>query len=185
MEYTSTHRRKEAQLGMKLGTACAKLRKSLMFSMAVRLGENICFKCKGIIETPREITIEHKKPWLGGDTGLFWDLDNIAFSHARCNRPDRPKNGAHLSHAPSPHGMSWCTGHKDHALNAEFSINSSNWNGLQHFCRKCKDAINAKRDRRKRFAPEGKVEEPTDCNPVVSRFDDGPVLHKILHAPLA
>lgn len=80
-----SNRTKAKQLGMPYGTAKAKLVKALMFKMAKRLNEDICFQCKEPILTIRELSIEHKIPWLHGDNKLFWDLDNIAFSHLSCN----------------------------------------------------------------------------------------------------
>lgn len=35
-------------------------------------------------------SIEHIEPWIGVDPDLFWDLDNITFSHKKCNVVDRP-----------------------------------------------------------------------------------------------
>lgn len=39
------------------------------------------------IDDITEFTIDHKESWLLGDDALqlFYDMDNIAFSHARCN----------------------------------------------------------------------------------------------------
>src|SRR4030042_960466 len=82
--------KKSKQLGMPFGTASARLKKSLMFRMAQKLGEDVCFKCGKRILNLDEFTIEHKAPWLDRGPQLFWDLDNIAFSHAKCNRADRP-----------------------------------------------------------------------------------------------
>jgi uncharacterized protein YdaU (DUF1376 family) len=42
-----------------------------------------------VIETADELSIEHKLPWEGVSVKLFWSLDNIAFSHLRCNRNHR------------------------------------------------------------------------------------------------
>lgn len=76
---------------MSYGTACNRLKKILLFEAVKKLKENTCFKCNTTIETVEELSIEHKQPWLYEDTDLFWNLDNIAYSHLRCNRPDRPK----------------------------------------------------------------------------------------------
>ena len=45
--------------------------------------EDICFKCKSKIKIVEELSIEHKLPWEGISIELFWDLDNIAFSHLK------------------------------------------------------------------------------------------------------
>jgi hypothetical protein len=85
----NTNIEKAKQLGMPFGTAAAKLRKSLLFSAIKKLGEDTCFKCGIKIESINDFSIEHKKPWLYVSSDLFWDLDNIAYSHIKCNRPDR------------------------------------------------------------------------------------------------
>ena|ERR1035437_7511225 len=75
------------QLGMPRGTAGAKLKKALLFSMAVRLNEDNCFRCNSSILKIEDFSIEHKIPWLDGEKPieLFFDLENIAFSHLKCN----------------------------------------------------------------------------------------------------
>ena len=76
---------KAEQLGMPYGTACAKLRKQIMFDMARKLNMLICNRCNKSIETIEEFSIDHKIPWLYNDKKLFWDLDNIEFAHLKCN----------------------------------------------------------------------------------------------------
>lgn len=79
--------KKKQQLGMAAGTAQARLRKSLFFNMLVELKKNICFQCSFPITEEADLSIEHKVPWLdsGEPNKLFFDLDNIAFSHLKCN----------------------------------------------------------------------------------------------------
>jgi hypothetical protein len=83
----STNARRNAALGKPHGTATSELRKLLLFDMAKRLGELDCFRCKTIIATVEEFSIEHKISWLNSpDPKLyFYDLSNIAFSHYICN----------------------------------------------------------------------------------------------------
>jgi hypothetical protein len=81
--------RKSAFLGMPHGTAGNRLRKMILFNLLQRHGENVCFKCAEPIETAEELNIEHKQPWEGISVELFWDLENIAFSHLRCNKNHR------------------------------------------------------------------------------------------------
>lgn len=85
MNMTNAKIKKNNQLGMDYGTATHQLRKILMFDMAKRLGEDICYHCKEIIDNIDEFSIEHKENWLDNDPALFWSLDNIAFSHLSCN----------------------------------------------------------------------------------------------------
>ena len=84
---TSTNRRRTIQLGMPHGTAAHRLRKMIMFQMIQKAGLDICFQCGKKIETIDELSVEHKIAWLDKENAkeLFFDLDNIAFSHLRCN----------------------------------------------------------------------------------------------------
>lgn len=85
--------KKVGELGY--GYAYNQLRKTVMFELAKRLGLDVCFQCKKRIETVSEFSVEHKIPWLhsGKEEELFNDLDNIAFSHLKCNiLAKRPRN---------------------------------------------------------------------------------------------
>lgn len=96
--------KKKAQLGMDAGTANGRLLRMLLFDMARRLGEDVCFRCGGRIEAVRELSVEHKLPWLDEDPALFWDLANVAFSHLGCNvrAAKRPRK------VDYPEGQKWC-----------------------------------------------------------------------------
>lgn len=89
--------KKFEQLGMPYGTACNRLRKMVLFNLLIKHGENMCYRCGRSIEDVKDLSIEHKKHWLDRDVALFWDLDNIAFSHLSCNskhkRPMKKKIG--------------------------------------------------------------------------------------------
>ncbi len=76
---------KSRQLGMPYGTATGKLRKLILFHLLKKHNENVCFQCGKEIETVDELSMEHKKPWLHESSDLFWDVENIAFSHLHCN----------------------------------------------------------------------------------------------------
>lgn len=78
---------KAAALGMPFGTASAKLRKSLLFQFAQRLMLDTCYQCKDKIDDIDEFSIEHTTPWFNSKdpVGMFFNLDNIAFSHISCN----------------------------------------------------------------------------------------------------
>lgn len=103
---SDSNKRKAEFLGMPYGTACGKLRKKILFHFAKRLGDNICYRCGEKIENVEELSIDHKKEWLYTDTELFWDIDNIAFSHLACNTVARRWSG--FKPRESPPGMSWC-----------------------------------------------------------------------------
>lgn len=94
----NSKKKKKKQLGVDPGTASHRLKKSLLFSFAKKLGYNWCYQCGTEIKDIDKFTLEHKIPWLDSEDpkGLFYDLDNIAFSHASCNyrasraRPGKP-----------------------------------------------------------------------------------------------
>lgn len=92
--------RKAKQLGMPVGTASNQLRKMVLFDLLKRHGENVCFRCGQEIETPDDLSIDHKTPWLDNDASLFWDLSNVAFSHSKCNYSAAKK----IKKGPIPHG---------------------------------------------------------------------------------
>lgn len=126
------------QLGMPHGTAANKLRKNILFSFLVRLQENTCFKCGKLILSVGELSIEHKQPWEGRDSNLFWDLNNIAFSHLKCNV-------AHVFHGRPeikvPEGTVWCGACNSPKDASEFT------SGAKNQCRSCKSKLNSQRER--------------------------------------
>ncbi len=78
---------KNEQLGIPYGTARNRLIKSIMFDMAEKLDLLVCHQCGKHIEQIDDLSIEHKTPWLHTEdpSKLFFDLNNIAFSHILCN----------------------------------------------------------------------------------------------------
>lgn len=74
-------------LGENHGTATHKLRKSLLYNMAMRLNELGCYRCGEQITSIDDFTIEHKIAWQQSDNPreMFFSLTNIAFSHFKCN----------------------------------------------------------------------------------------------------
>ena len=87
------NKKKAETLGMPHGTAVHRLRKSLLYKYVKMAGENYCFKCGAEIESVDDISIEHKEPWEGVSAELFFDLDNVAFSHLKCNVGSRRNSG--------------------------------------------------------------------------------------------
>ena len=79
--------KKSSLLGENFSTAANKLRKNLLFSLAQKLGLDICFRCGDLIEDAKSLSIEHKEAWQSAadPNAAFYDLDNIAFSHLKCN----------------------------------------------------------------------------------------------------
>ncbi len=127
----SSNEKKAATLGMPHGTATSKLRKNIMFSLLCRLEENNCYRCKQKIGSVDELSVEHKKPWEGISADLFWDLENITFSHIRCNRPDRP-SGRNVNAITRPEGMNWCVPGQHFASVEDFYKSGD---GLQNWCK--------------------------------------------------
>lgn len=77
--------KKAEQLGMNAGTASHRLTKDILFQF-VTSGGHKCFRCGKDLQR-ENFSIEHKKPWLDSidPIGLFFDLENIAYSHLSCN----------------------------------------------------------------------------------------------------
>lgn len=128
---------KDAALGMPHGTAGHQLRKGLLFKFAAQLGLTVCFNCGKIIESVDDLSIEHKLPWLNADNPreAFFDLDNIAFSHLRCNVPHDPywKKIKKIG----PDGTSWCSSCQEFLSVENFTKDMQRHDGLCNKCKKC------------------------------------------------
>jgi hypothetical protein len=85
--------RKDAVLGMAHGTACGRLRKAVLFSLIQQLGLAACARCGGEIASAEELSLDHVVDWEGAEDpcGVFFDLDNVTFSHLACNNRARSK----------------------------------------------------------------------------------------------
>jgi len=75
----------KAFLGIDYGTARARLTKLIMYDQARRLNMLNCYRCGQHIDDVNDFTIDHKQHWLRVSVELFYDMDNIAFSHHSCN----------------------------------------------------------------------------------------------------
>lgn len=78
--------KKQQQLGMNPSTASGRLVKDVLYSLVVKTDQNNCFHC-GFPMSRETFSIEHKVPWLDSEDPLrlFFDLENISFSHQACN----------------------------------------------------------------------------------------------------
>lgn len=87
--------KKKEQLGMNPSTASGRLVKDVLWSLIVKTKQDICCKCNNSM-TRETFSIEHVKPWLDSDdpVGLYFDLENISFSHLSCNISDARKQEA-------------------------------------------------------------------------------------------
>ena len=136
-------------LGMPQGTAQNKLRKNLLYKYVRLVGHHYCFKCGLEIEVVDDLSIEHKLPWYSGqDANLFWDLDNIAFSHLRCNLPHRYENGKEKERRIGPEGTAWCYECQKFVPDYLFTKSTLRWNGLNGRCKPCNNQYrkNLRRD---------------------------------------
>lgn len=96
-----SNKKKAEQLGMPQGTAQNRLRKMILFDILVKSCKATCHQCGNQIYDIDDFSIEHKIPWLDSEDPikLFFDLDNIAFSHLSCNaRAGRKKQFGPLIH---------------------------------------------------------------------------------------
>jgi 5-methylcytosine-specific restriction endonuclease McrA len=134
--------KKDETLNMPFGTANGRLYRLILFDLVKRCGADTCYRCKKKIEKSSECSIEHKKPWEGISADLFWDLENIAFSHKRCNIA-----AGHLGKATynsirtigiAPDGMAWCSRHQDWIPKGRFHKDGNKETGLRDYCIDCR-----------------------------------------------
>ena len=80
-------KKKSTQLGMAISTARSQLLGKLLFRELTATSDCKCYRCGKNIETAEELSIDHKQPWLNQNNSveLFFDLDNVAYSHRKCN----------------------------------------------------------------------------------------------------
>lgn len=84
--------KKNEQLGMHASTAQNRLVKDILWKLLIDTEQTACCKC-GKPMCRKTFSIEHIVPWLDSadPVGLFFDLENISFSHLRCNLADARK----------------------------------------------------------------------------------------------
>lgn len=81
-----TKSKKDLQLGMSASTAQHRLLKDILWNLVKKTNQHICCKCNKDMERDN-FSIEHVVPWLDSHDpiSLFFDLENISFSHITCN----------------------------------------------------------------------------------------------------
>jgi hypothetical protein len=131
-------KRIKEQLGMSQGAANHLLRRNLLYKLAARCNMLECFVCELPIEIPEELSVEHKKPWENRSADLFWDLDNLAFSHRRCNR--NRSCGAGPKGRAKQKGYAWCAGCEEELPHASFSFRTreSGNKTPRAYCKSCR-----------------------------------------------
>lgn len=142
----NTNARKASLLGMPFGTAQSQLKKKLLFHLAGKLGMLQCYRCRDLIKSLDNFSIEHTESWQYAKVpvDIFFDVEKIAFSHLACNigaafKPNKIK---------SVEGMSWCYKCKMYRLDEEFSETMKQRPTGSRWCRNCNSYI--KRDFRAR-----------------------------------
>ena len=135
---TGSAARRANQLGMPFGTASNRLRKLVLFHLLKKCGDDFCYRCHERIKVVEDLSIEHKEPWEGRDLSLFWDIDNISFSHIKCNKPQRRSGGkvAGLRKKVGPQGTAWCARCKVFRPKNLFT-KGTRWDGLSSYCNPC------------------------------------------------
>ena len=78
--------KKEQQLGMNPSTASNRLVKDILWKYIQASSDDMCFRC-GLSMSRDNFSIEHKDSWLDSEDplDLYFDLENISFSHLSCN----------------------------------------------------------------------------------------------------
>lgn len=142
----NNNKQRAEQLGMSYGAANHKLKKNLMFKFAQMLDFDNCYACGEKIQTPTDLSVEHKEPWEGRENGVekFWDLDNIAFSHLKCNIPH--VQGGYKHRKIGKEGTAWCGSCQDFLSVNLFRKDSTRWNGVDSVCNACRKKKRAAMD---------------------------------------
>ena len=142
----NSNRHKSESLGMPISTAMNRLRKLMLFHLAQRLGQDHCYRCGNKIESADDLGIDHKENWLKKGPELFWDLENVTFSHQLCNSlgadhsagaHERGMASADKTRKVGPPGTSWCSGCQQFLPEADFVRNPSGRNGWHWYCKRC------------------------------------------------
>ena len=122
---------KSKQLEMSFSTANGRLRKMILFDLVCKLGLNVCHRC-GEPMNLKTLSIDHKEDWLHREVELFWDMENIAFSHLSCNNAaSTPRNKVKV-----PEGHLYCSRCKKPVPIEDFSLKQTE-KPYQRTCRNC------------------------------------------------
>lgn len=84
-------KKRSDQLGMAISTARSQLLNRLLFRELTANGECKCHRCGQAIKSADDLSIDHKEPWMNKSNAveLFFDLENISYSHRSCNSSAR------------------------------------------------------------------------------------------------
>jgi len=94
------------RLGMNYATASYQLRQTIIYDLANRLGLLVCAQCNAAITDQAQFSIEHQEPWRKAEhpKAVFFNLNNIAFSHIDCNRQKSTGSEVHRNKTECPRG---------------------------------------------------------------------------------
>jgi hypothetical protein len=67
-----------------MGKASALLLRQTVWLLLVATDQGRCFRCGGEMSLA-DYSLDHAEPWRGQDAALFWDPNNIHWSHKLCN----------------------------------------------------------------------------------------------------
>lgn len=75
--------KRQKQLGMNYGTATYRLLRDLLF---YKVKDQKCYRC-GCEMSREDFSLDHKINWLDSEDpkGIFFDINNISYSHKGCN----------------------------------------------------------------------------------------------------
>lgn len=129
-------KKREELLEMSLGKARNIMIKSLLFDLAGKCGLNNCYRCGGEIKNVDDFHIDHKESWINHPNGkkLYFDVNNLAFSHGWCNVAEGGKTQRKIG----PEGTSWCHSCETFLPERAFNNRKNRWNGLDYECVFCK-----------------------------------------------
>lgn len=159
------NKKKTIQLGMPYGTASNKLKKNLMFFFAKKCGFDNCYQCGSKIESVDELSVEHKVPWLDSENpiDLFFDVENIAFSHLKCNigagrftehSQKHIEDLREINTIKVKIGNRWCCTCKSEKPINKFSSNKSKRDDLEHSCIECRSIVRKRRRTSRKSNPK-------------------------------
>lgn len=80
-------------LGMNPSTASNRLVKDILFDFVIKAGHT-CYRCGKALKR-ENFSIEHKDAWMQSDDpkAAFFNIDNIAYSHLKCNVSNTTRRG--------------------------------------------------------------------------------------------
>jgi hypothetical protein len=95
----------------------------LFFSLVKKLELDTCHRCNERITDYKQLSIDHIETWLNKSNDLFWDINNIAYSHLSCNSA----KSASSTENPHPSYVSYSGGCRCDACKACKKIYTRYW----------------------------------------------------------